>query len=190
MSKRTCSIEDCDRPVKHRGWCGMHYMRWFRHGDPIAGDTHYANPDDSFIARTEPLAWSGCIVWTGTLLAGGYGQISVGGGRKLAHRYAYEREHGPIQNGMQVDHVCHERSCVNVEHLRLATWNQNQQNRSGPEKGRDLPRGVYRAGKRYKTQVRHGVDVHHLGTFGTVAEADHAVRAKRAELFGEFAGRG
>lgn len=34
MSKRTCSIEGCDRPLQARGWCGTHYARWHRHGDP------------------------------------------------------------------------------------------------------------------------------------------------------------
>ena len=185
-----CKIRDCEAVVSSKGWCQKHYMRWFRHGDPLAGATYYANPEDSFVARTEPLAWSGCIVWTGTLLAGGYGQISVDGGQELAHRYAYERAHGPIQDGAQIDHVCHERSCVNVEHLRPATRSQNQQNRSGPEKGRGLPRGVYRVGTRYRTQVRHGGRAYYLGTFETVAEADRTVRTKRAELFGAYAGRG
>lgn len=30
----TCSIEDCDRPVACRGWCGLHYERWRLHGSP------------------------------------------------------------------------------------------------------------------------------------------------------------
>jgi hypothetical protein len=32
-----CSVEGCDRPVHQRGWCRAHYMRWWRHGDPLAG---------------------------------------------------------------------------------------------------------------------------------------------------------
>lgn len=34
MTKRTCSIEDCERDYLARGWCDMHYRRWRRHGDP------------------------------------------------------------------------------------------------------------------------------------------------------------
>jgi hypothetical protein len=29
-----CSIEGCHRPVRSRGWCGIHYRRWLVHGDP------------------------------------------------------------------------------------------------------------------------------------------------------------
>lgn len=32
-----CSIEGCGRPVRQRGWCNRHYLRWQRHGDPLAG---------------------------------------------------------------------------------------------------------------------------------------------------------
>ena len=105
-----------------------------------------------------------------------------------AHRYAWEREHGPIPDGMFIDHACHAPACVLVEHLRLATPQQNSQNRRGATKGRDLPRGVYRHGRRYQASVREGGVLHHLGTFGTVEEASAAAQAKRAILFGAFAG--
>lgn len=32
-----CSISGCTRPVYRKGWCGAHYGRWWRHGDPLAG---------------------------------------------------------------------------------------------------------------------------------------------------------
>lgn len=35
IARRTCSIEGCDKPCKGRGWCGMHWQRWRRHGDPL-----------------------------------------------------------------------------------------------------------------------------------------------------------
>lgn len=37
MGKRICSIEGCDKPSRSNpaGWCEKHYMRWYRHGDPL-----------------------------------------------------------------------------------------------------------------------------------------------------------
>lgn len=30
-----CSVDDCPRPLKARGWCGTHYRRWSKYGDPL-----------------------------------------------------------------------------------------------------------------------------------------------------------
>ena len=30
---KLCTIDGCDRPAKARGWCGMHWKRWRRHGE-------------------------------------------------------------------------------------------------------------------------------------------------------------
>ena len=185
---KTCSIEDCDNGGKIvRGWCRMHHERWRRHGDPLGGGDRYATSAEAFEARTEPLCWSDCIVWTGGTI-GGYGRLRVNGRMVYAHRYAWERERGPIPDGMVIDHVCHERSCVNVDHLRLATPQENQQNRSGATPGRGLPRGVYPHRRGYSARVGHNGQSHYLGSFGTVEEASAAAQTKRAILFGEFAG--
>lgn len=37
----TCSVETCEAAILARGWCSMHWNRWYRHGstdDPIAGN--------------------------------------------------------------------------------------------------------------------------------------------------------
>ena len=41
MSERICSIEDCDRPHRARGYCQKHYMRVWTNGDLLL---HYATP--------------------------------------------------------------------------------------------------------------------------------------------------
>lgn len=150
----------------------------------------YANPDDAFLARTEPIVGDpGCTIWTGATDRTGYGSLRVNGRYVRAHRYAWERERGPIPDGMVLDHTCWNRTCCNVEHLRVATVAQNNASRSGAHKGRDLPRGVNRSGSRYQAAVEHNGTRHYLGSFSTPEEASIAAQNKRAILFGEYAGR-
>ena len=188
--KPDCSIEDCERGQYARGWCNRHYQRWRNNGDPLAL-RKCTDPEAAFLARTEPIVGEPAhIIWTGALDGRGYGLLHVNGRMVRAHRYAWEREHGPIPDGMVIDHACFERSCVNVDHLRVATRQQNTQSRSGATPGRmhDLPRGVYRSGRGYMARVVHNGTPHHLGTFDTPEEASAAAQTKRALLFGAFAG--
>lgn len=30
-----CSIDDCVKEARHKGWCTTHYKRWWRHGNPL-----------------------------------------------------------------------------------------------------------------------------------------------------------
>lgn len=188
---KQCSIEDCEAEHYARGWCNRHYKRWWKHGDPLTTQAYRTDPEEGFLCRTEPLVWSSCVVWTGPLESSGYGRISVNGRVVPVHRYAWERERGPIPDGMLVDHRCFERSCVEVSHLRLATPRQNQQNRSGANAGRkhDLPRGVTRNGRGYAARIVLNGAKHYLGTFGTVEEASAAAAEGRRIHFGIYAGR-
>ena len=185
---KTCTIDGCEKPRKAREFCSMHWQRWREHGDPLGAA--YQGPEAAFLAKTEPLVGDpGCTIWTAATDRYGYGRMWIDGRHVGAHRYAWERVHVPIPDGMMIDHVCWEPSCVNVEHLRLATHAENSRYLSGVRKnGRGLPRGVYRSGRGYRARVKHDGTQHWLGTFGTVEEASQAAETKRAILFGEFAG--
>lgn len=187
---KTCKIEGCESRPRARGWCSTHYKRWRRHGDPLGGGDRYADPEESFLARTEPLVWSDCIIWTGATGSGGYGQLWSGGRIVPAHRFAWEQAHGAIPEVMFIDHTCHVRSCVNVVHLRIATNQQNSRNLSGARSRRkyDLPRGVYRHGGSYQARVMVNGREINAGTFPTIERANIAVKNCRAFYFGEYAG--
>ena len=187
MSK-TCSIDRCDRKKYGRGWCAMHYQRWHKYGDPTVL-RNYSNPEEAFSARAERRG--DCLVWTGSLDRGGYGAIWARGKEVAAHRYAYERANGPIPSGMFVDHICHNRACVEAEHLRLATNAQNMQNRSGPTVANASGyRGVSLHQGRWKASVTHLGAQHVEYGFASPKAAAQAAQRMRAELFGEFAGNG
>ena len=67
-----------------------------------------------------------CWIWKASLSVGGYGKFALPS-RKLipAHRYAYETLVGPIPVGLQLDHLCRNRACVNPSHLESVTARTN-----------------------------------------------------------------
>lgn len=60
---------------------------------------------------------SGCWLWTGALGTGGYGQFSVNRKVRRAHRVSYELFKCDIPAGLDLDHLCRVRCCVNPDHL-------------------------------------------------------------------------
>lgn len=68
-----------------------------------------------------------CWLWLGGLTRYGYGIMGIGqrGKRVNAHRFAYEMLVGLIPEGLQIDHLCRVRNCVNPEHLEPVTNAEN-----------------------------------------------------------------
>jgi hypothetical protein len=65
---------------------------------------------------------SGCWEWQGYVNRSGYGQFRG----KYAHRGSYEMFRGPIPQGLEIDHLCRNRKCVNPAHLEAVTQKENQ----------------------------------------------------------------
>jgi hypothetical protein len=113
MARRVCTIDDCDKPREGRGLCGKHYARLLRHGDP-----HYTQRPtwgmsawDRFWLKVD--ASGDCWQWT----AGSKGKDYGGFDSQWAHRWAWEHLVGPIPDGLDLDHLCRNRGCVNPDHL-------------------------------------------------------------------------
>lgn len=70
---------------------------------------------------------SGCWLWQGTLTASGYGFTEYGAVRRRtrAHRYVYELLSGSVPEGLELDHLCRVRHCVNPDHLEPVTHWEN-----------------------------------------------------------------
>ncbi len=67
---------------------------------------------------------SGCWLWIAAS-ARGYGRVDVNGKLSQAHRVVYEILRGPIPDGLQLDHLCRVRCCVNPDHLEPVTLAEN-----------------------------------------------------------------
>ena len=69
---------------------------------------------------------SKCIEHTGYIKPNGYGQVGTTKyGTRYAHRVAWIEANGPIPGGLDIDHLCRNRACVNVEHLEPVPPDEN-----------------------------------------------------------------
>lgn len=182
MTDTTCSITGCAKRMKSRGLCSMHYERNRKHG--TTNEPLRAIGSDRFDS-TYQVTESGCWEWTGSTTHNGYGQLYDGTAMVRAHRYAWERTNGPIPEGLVVDHLCFTRRCVNVDHMRLLTAGQNQQNRQGAQdRNKSGLRNVYWSKDKSKWIVRMGVSGKYIhgGYFTDKEEAGRVAAEMRAEL--------
>lgn len=123
---RGCEIDGCNRPHYGRGWCQLHYRRWYDNGDPCKTQVVHGDDETRFVAYLgERDPDSGCIPWMGYRNDDGYGVARWHGRYVGAHRVAYEREYGPIPPALQIDHLCRRRDCVNGEHLEAVPQRVN-----------------------------------------------------------------
>lgn len=82
--------------------------------------------------KISPEPNSGCWLWTGAVNPAGYAKIHVKSGTAYAHRILYGQKFGPVPYGLELDHLCRVRCCVNPDHLEPVTHRENVHRGVGP----------------------------------------------------------
>ena len=94
---------------------------------------------------------TGCWWWVGALHPHGYGWVwqKSAGGPCLAHIVVYNEVRGPVPVGLELDHTCRNRPCVNPFHLEAVTHQENVRRGQVPHTNKTRPnrRGRYSAQK-------------------------------------------
>lgn len=126
MSDRTCSVAGCEDAHVARGFCNRHYLKMRKYGSPLAGTERgrFASIEERFLSHVNRGLGS-CWLWTGSRSSDGYGSFRVGASMVGAHRWAYEAWESAIPPGLQLDHLCRVRHCVNPAHLEPVTQQEN-----------------------------------------------------------------
>lgn len=94
-------------------------------GAHIRHSASHAQRREKFWQRVDKNSLNGCWVFTGKQRKG-YGRVSFGRGRDVtAHAYAWSELRGIVPEGLELDHLCRNRICVNPDHLEPVTHEEN-----------------------------------------------------------------
>jgi endogenous inhibitor of DNA gyrase (YacG/DUF329 family) len=118
--------------------CGAAFEYWAARAHPFCSkrcyvahlraatpETFWASLHESALAPAACPDMGQCWLWTGSTYSNGYGIVSYGGQRYLAHRLAWELTYGPPPADLLVLHHCDVRPCCNPVHLYVGTGTDN-----------------------------------------------------------------
>ncbi len=133
-----CTVDGCDRKVRARSLCSMHYDRLRRQGHPgeAAPRIVHGRPlADRFWEKVDKgQKPADCWLWTAQIDDKGYGRFKLRSGVSgTAHRISYELTTGaPIDPRLEIDHLCRVRHCCNPDHLEAVTKAENIRRGTSP----------------------------------------------------------
>lgn len=135
MAKRTCSIEDCERPFYGRDMCSMHYQRWYLHGTTDPTSARGMTLEEAVKFHVPLGSPDECWMTDVARDKNGYSRLVLGGKTYKLHRLAYEHFVGPIPGGLLILHTCDTPPCCNPAHLYPGTNSQNMSDKFTRDRG-------------------------------------------------------
>jgi hypothetical protein len=77
----------------------------------------FKTTEQRFWEKVDKRSADECWPWIAGRNSQGYGAFYWNHKRGGAHRFSYEMHNGPVSGGMELDHLCRNRLCVNPAHL-------------------------------------------------------------------------
>ena len=134
--RKECSLPGCGKRAPYEKYCVLHYNRWRRHGDPLAGRTPEGEPLRFFTNVVRRHTDDKCLIWPFAKDSAGYGQLWLDDRVNYVARLICEDANGLAPSDRhQAAHLCGNghNGCCAPAHLvwKLPSANQSDRETHG-----------------------------------------------------------
>jgi HNH endonuclease len=182
-----CSIAGCGRKRHAHGFCGMHFQRWNRTGDPLKTRWSPWGEGVKFLKAAIKYREDDCLLWPFQCDQLGHARVYWEGRKQRCARIVCEEAHGkPPSKRHEATHLCGNGhlGCINPSHLR---WNTHAGNMVDMVKHGRSNRGVKNPGaKLTEADVR---EISSLKGQLTQAQIAHRFGVDQSTISNIFRGR-